>query len=229
MISKIEWILSMKSTYQDRIEAGVILAGYLSDYANRSDAIVLALPRGGVPVGFEISKQLYIPLDVYIVRKLGVPTHPELAFGAVSMDGLSVFNEDIVNDLQISQDTIESVIKKEMHELKRRSEKYRGKKPFPVLKDRIVILVDDGIATGATVRAAITGLRSMQPKKLVIAVPVADIAVVDKLESLVDQFVCPLKVDGLNAVGAWYEEFNQTTDEEVTSLLSEATVFQSMN
>lgn len=219
----------MKSKYQDRVEAGKILADHLSEYANRSDVIVLALPRGGVPVGFQIAKKLNVPLDVYIVRKLGVPTHPELAFGAVSMDGLSVFNEDIVNELHISQNTIQAVITSEMQELQRRSERYRGKKPFPDLKDKIVILVDDGIATGATVRAAMTAIRSMQPAKLVIAVPVADIAVIDKIESLADQFVCPMRVDGLYAVGAWYDEFGQTEDDEVRVLLGSAEKFNSLN
>ncbi len=219
----------MKSTYKDRIEAGQILGNQLQRYANRSDVLVLALPRGGVPVGYQIAKKLNVPLDVYIVRKLGVPTHPELAFGAIAMDGLCVFNEEIVNELHISQNAIQTVITQEMQELNRRAEVYRGKKPFPVLEDKIIILVDDGIATGATIRAALTALRSMHPANITIAVPVEDISVIETLKNLTEEFVCPLEVDGLNAVGAWYENFGQTEDEEVHDLLSKAEKFGSWN
>lgn len=208
--------------YSNRREAGEILATQLAAYASRDDVIVLALPRGGVPVAFEIAKALLAPLDVFIVRKLGVPGHSELAMGAIAIGGATVFNEDIIEDLQISQEAIQKVIKDEKKELDRRSLVYRGDKPFPQLENKIVILVDDGIATGATIRAAITSLKEFKPARIIVAVPVADKKICQQLSPIVDELICPLQPTQLYAVGGWYEDFSQTEDEEVFLLLNKA-------
>lgn len=211
--------------YRNRIEAGQVLAQELHSYAERNDVLVLALPRGGVPVAFEIAKSLSAPLDVFIVRKLGVPGHSELAMGAIAVGDVTVFNQDIIEDLDLPDSAIQKVIQQEKEELKRREETYRGKKPFPSLDNKVVILVDDGIATGATMRAAIMALKQMHPAKIIVAVPVADQSIMEKFGSLVDQFVCPLRPTSLYAVGAWYDDFSQTDDEEVHTLLREAKKF----
>lgn len=212
--------------YRNRQEAGQILARALSAYTDREDVIVLGLPRGGVPVAFEIAQALHVPLDVFIVRKLGVPGHAELAMGAIAMGGAHVFNEDIIQELNISQGEIEAVIEQEQEELKRREIKYRGHCPFPSIQDKTIILVDDGIATGATMRAAIKALRQLKPASLIVAVPVAakDICedIFEKTGTMSDRFVCPLKPLYFYAVGAWYDDFSQTEDEEVYTLLKEA-------
>jgi putative phosphoribosyl transferase len=205
--------------YQDRFEAGKILAETLHHYANNKNVIVLALPRGGVPVAYEIAKTLKAPLDVFIVRKLGVPTHEELAFGAIAEGGAIVFNQDIVTELHLSKKLMDDVILKEQQELKRRNLKYRGEKSFPALNNKIVILVDDGVATGATMRAAIAALRKFNPEKIVVAVPVAAESTCDEIAKLADEIICPLKPFEFYAVGAWYDQFDQTEDEEVYSLL----------
>lgn len=206
--------------YRDRREAGQILAAHLEIYKDQPDTIVLALPRGGVPVAFEIATHLHLPLDVFIVRKLGVPGHPELAMGAMATGGMHVFNKDILQQLHISKEEIDFVIQKEQKELARRELAYRGDKPFPDLKHKKVILVDDGVATGATMRAALKALREFNPKAIIVAVPVIDASLVDQMEALCDVLVCPRRPDALYAVGAWYEDFSQTEDEEVYDLLS---------
>src|SRR3990167_2605888 len=160
--------------YLNRKEAGKVLANQLHAYAHRTDVIVLALPRGGVPVAFEISKALHVPMDIFIVRKLGVPGHSELAMGAMATGDVTVFNEEIIRDLSIPPEAIQKVIDSEREEIKRRETKYRGQRTFPNLRDKTIILVDDGIATGATVRVAIKALYHLQPKSIVVAVPVAD-------------------------------------------------------
>lgn len=208
--------------YRNRYTAGKILAEQLNHYANRSDVIVLALPRGGVPVAFEIANALSVPLDVFIVRKLGVPTHQELAMGAIATGGMIVYNDDIIRELHITQAQIKQVIELEQQELDRRNKKYRGDKPFPSLNNKIIILVDDGIATGATMRAAIAALRKQSPKKIVLAVPVAALDTINNMKVLVDEIVCPLQPSLFHAVGVWYETFNQTEDNEVHELLSKA-------
>lgn len=208
--------------YLNREQAGKVLAQALSEYTNNPKLLILALPRGGVPVGFEIAKALHAPLDVFIVRKLGVPGHEELAMGAIAMGGVTVLNENSIHDLEISLTALERVKKTELKELERRIKTYRGEQPFPNLAQRLIILVDDGIATGATIRAAVTALKKLNPAKIIIAVPVADKSICDQLASLADQFLCPLQPLSLSAVGAWYEEFGQTTDEEVISLLKKA-------
>lgn len=206
----------------DRHEAGRVLAEQLKPYAKKSNVIVLALPRGGVPVAYEIAKTLSIPLDVFIVRKLGVPGHEELAMGAIATGGTVVFNDEIVRELNISKSAIDRVIQSEQQELQRRELTYRGNRPFPTLKGKTIILVDDGIATGATMRAAIKALRQQHPDSIIMAVPVAAFSTCAEMEGLVDKIVCPLKPHQFYAVGAWYENFLQTSDDEVFELLIKA-------
>lgn len=205
--------------YADRYAAGKVLADLLKVYANRNDIIVLALPRGGVPVAYEIAAALSVPLDVFIVRKLGVPGHEELAMGALAMGGATVFNNEIMNSLGISKQAIDNVIQMEKKELQRREIEYRENKPYPLIKNKIIILVDDGIATGASIKVAINALRQLDPAEIVLAVPVAEAGTCKKLESLVEKVICPMQPTDFFAVGQWYEEFNQTTDEEVHDLL----------
>lgn len=208
--------------YQDRRQAGQVLAQALDAYADRDDVIVLALPRGGVPVAYEIAKALNAPLDVFIVRKLGVPGHTELAMGAIAMGGVTVFNQAIIEQLNISQDNIDSVIESEKSELKRRELAYRGDHPHPILTNKSVLLIDDGIATGATMRAAIKALKLSHAKELIVAVPVAAKDTCDEIATLVDQLYCPLRPIYFHAVGEWYDDFSQTEDDEVHTLLKDA-------
>lgn len=207
--------------YSDRKQAGIVLAEQLKEYANLTDVIVLALPRGGVPVAYEIAKALSLPLDVFIVRKLGAPGHKELAIGAIASGGAAVFNEAIVHDLHIEQSAIDAVIESEQKELVRRQQLYRGPHPFPALFNKTIILVDDGIATGATMVAAIKALKKRNPAHIVIAVPVAARSTYKEISSLVDKIVCPLQPIDFYAVGLWYEDFQQTSDDEVIALLAE--------
>lgn len=210
------------TNFADRREAGKVLADLLAPYANRDDVIVLALPRGGVPVAYEIAKALHAPLDVFIVRKLGVPWHEELAMGAIASPQTVVFNEKVIRSLGISQEDVDNVIQIESQELRRRNKVYRGGRPFPELTHKTIILVDDGIATGATMRAAIQALHEQNPSEIIVAVPVAALDTCEELARTVDQFVCPLTPDDLYAIGAWYGDFSQTEDEEVRELLSES-------
>lgn len=205
--------------YANRYEAGKMIASQLLKYAKHADALVLALPRGGVPVASEIAKILSIPLDIFVVRKLGVPNHEELAMGAIASGGTIVFNENILSQLHIPASAIQPVIESEQKELERRELVYRGQRPFPRLKDKSIILVDDGIATGATMRAAIKAIKQQKPKKIILAVPVAAATTIDELSNDVDEVICPLKPDDMFAVGAWYDDFSQTSDEEVFNLL----------
>lgn len=205
--------------YANRYEAGKVLAEQLRAYKNNPYVLILALPRGGVPVAYEIAKALSAPLDIFVVRKLGAPGHEELAMGAIASDETVVFNNDVINQLHIPSGTIAYTIQSEKKELKRREQAYRGNKPFPSLKDKIIILVDDGIATGATMRAAIKALYQKVPLRLILAVPVAALTTYDEMSKLVDEVICPLKPLDFYAVGAWYDDFSQTTDEEVIQLL----------
>jgi putative phosphoribosyl transferase len=207
--------------FLDRCDAGKRLAILLKSYAEQPNAIVLALPRGGVPVADEIAKALALPLDIFIVRKLGVPGYEELALGAIATGGDVVFNDDVIRDLNISQDTIDQVIAAEQKELQRRELTYRGDRPFPELAGKTIILVDDGIATGATMRAAIQALRQEKPKKIIIAMPVAPPDIAEEMAVLADEMFCLLQPRFFNAVGAWYKNFPQTTDEEVFELLKQ--------
>ena len=205
--------------YVDRYQAGRVLADVLMDYANRKDTIVLGLPRGGVPVAYEIASKLKLPLDIFIVRKLGVPGHEELAMGAIASGGTVVFNEETVRTLHIRQDAIDEILNSEREELARRERVYRGNQPFPALKDKTIILVDDGIATGYTIRAAIAALKEKNPAKIIVAVPVAARSTCDELAPLVTAMICPRQPINFYAVGLWYDDFSQTTDEEVIELL----------
>ncbi|MGL5742675.1 MAG: phosphoribosyltransferase [Legionella sp.] len=204
--------------YINRSHAGRVLAGFLKEYKERSDVIVLALPRGCVPVAYEVAKRLSVVLDIFIVRKLGVPVHEELAMGAIASGGVVIFNEKMVHSFRIDDDAIDKVLHLEQEELVRRERVYRGDKPFPELQNKTIILVDDGIATGYTMRAAIAALKQKNPAALVIAVPVAARSTCDELAPLVDALICPLQPTNFYAVGVWYNDFSQTTDEEVIQL-----------
>jgi predicted phosphoribosyltransferase len=208
--------------YQDRTDAGRRLAAELGEYANRADVLVLALPRGGVPVAFEVAEALQVPLDVFLVRKLGVPGHEELAMGAIATGGIRVRNESVVQYAQIPDEVIEEVAAQEMQELERRERLYRGDRPAPDVRGRTVILIDDGLATGSTMRAAAAALRRQQPKEIIVAVPVASAVTCDELLDEVDRVVCAMTPEPFQAVGLWYEDFSQTTDEEVRALLERA-------
>ncbi len=206
--------------FYDRHAAGKALAKQLMHYAKKKEVIVLALPRGGVPVAYEIATALDVPLDILVVRKLGVPWHEELAMGAMAGNGYVVFNQSVIDDLNISRAMIDEVIQAELKELQRREKAYRGERLFPVLADKTIILVDDGIATGATMRAAIATLKLQKQTQIIVAVPVASAAACEEIAKEVDEFICPLRPDNFLSVGAWYVDFSQTTDEEVYALLA---------
>ncbi|HLT21495.1 MAG TPA: phosphoribosyltransferase [Thermomicrobiales bacterium] len=209
--------------FRDRAEAGRVLGEALRErYGGRDDVVVLALPRGGVPVGYELARILGAQLDVFVVRKLGVPDQPELAMGAIARGGARVFNRDVVQYSGVTQQQIEEVYARESEELRRREELYRGDRPWPELKDKIVVLVDDGLATGATMRAAVAALRQFQPAKIVVAVPVAAPEIAELIASQVDDFVCPVQPSPFHAVGIWYDDFSPTSDQEVRELLGRA-------
>jgi predicted phosphoribosyltransferase len=208
--------------FQDRFEAGRLLASRLSHLANRSDVVVLALPRGGVPVGFEVAKALNAPLDVFVVRKLGVPGHKELAMGAIASGGVRVLNEDVVRALGIPDELVEMVVAEEERELERREREYRDGRPPTDVRGRTVILVDDGLATGSSMRVAAVALKQKNPAQIVVAVPVASPDTCAEFESEVDQVICAVTPQPFRAVGQWYKDFSQTSDEEVRDLLRRA-------
>ena len=212
----------MTRLFRDRTEAGYLLANELKRYQNRENVLVLALPRGGVPVGFEVAQALHAPLDVFVVRKLGVPGHEELAMGAIASGGVRVLNEEVVNELQISGATIEAVAAKEREELKRRELLYRGHNVPPDIHRKTIILVDDGIATGSTMRAAIGAIKQQKPARLVVAAPTGAASSCAEIETQVDELVCLMTPRDFYAVGQWYENFSQTSDEEVARLLEES-------
>jgi len=205
--------------FRDRIEAGQKLAKKLGTYANRPDVVVLGLPRGGVPIAFEIARVLNAPLDVFLVRKLGVPGHEELAMGAIASGGVRILNEDVVQPLRLSEEVINKVAAQEQQELERREQAYRGNLPPLDVRDRTVILVDDGLATGATMHAAAVALRQQQPQQIIAAVPVAAPETCDQFKVEVDEIICAETPRPFYAVDLWYEQFSQTTDEEVRHLL----------
>jgi putative phosphoribosyl transferase len=209
--------------FRDRVDAGRQLAARLAHYADRTDVLVLALPRGGVPVAYEVAKELKAPLDVFLVRKLGVPGHEELAMGAIASGGVRVLNEDVINYLGIPDQVIDAVAAREERELERRERAYRGDLPPPDVKDRVVILVDDGLATGSTMRAAAASLRLQKPRRIVVAVPVSSPETCDEFRREVDEIVCAVTPEHFQGVGLWYENFSQTSDEEVRALLKQAT------
>jgi predicted phosphoribosyltransferase len=206
--------------FRDRTEAGQVLAQKLAAYAKRPDVIVLALPRGGVPVAYEVARALDAPLDVFVVRKLGVPGHEELAMGAVATGGGRVLNEELVGALAIPQHVIDAVAARQTQELIRRERLYRGGLPPLDVRGRTIILVDDGLATGATMLAAVAALQKHQPARIVVAVPTASSETCEKLRMKVDEVVCAMTPAPFCAVGYWYQDFSQTTDEEVRDLLA---------
>ena len=210
----------IRPRFRNRTEAGRVLAAELARYEGRTDLIVLALPRGGVPVGHEVARALGAPLDVFLVRKLGLPGHEELAMGAIASGGIRLINEDVVRAYDVSNADIEAVTAVEQHELERRERIYRDGRPLPPLHDRTVILVDDGLATGSTMRVAVLALRQELPARIVVAVPVAAAETCDEFRTLVDDVVCAETPSPFYAVGLWYEDFAQTTDEEVHDLLT---------
>jgi predicted phosphoribosyltransferase len=208
--------------FRDRRAAGGLLAERLRDYRGRGDAVVLALPRGGVPVAYEVAAALELPLDVYLVRKLGVPGHEELAMGAIASDGTRVIDEALVARLDIDATAIASVAAEEQRRLEERERRYRGGRPRPALEGRAVLLVDDGLATGSSMTAAARAIRSRSPSSLAVAVPIAPPATCVALRGEADEVVCAVTPEPFYAVGEWYEDFGQTSDEEVCELLASA-------
>jgi predicted phosphoribosyltransferase len=206
--------------FRNRSEAGRLLAARLAAYANRPDVIVLALPRGGVPVGYEVARALDVPLDVFLVRKLGVPGHEEFALGAIASGGVRVINQDVVRGLRIPPDKVDAIAAREQQELERQERLYRGDRPPPDVRGRTVILVDDGLATGATMHAAVTALRQEGAGRVVVAVPIAPPDTCEQLREEVDDIVCAVTPEPFYAVGLWYEAFPQTSDDEVRDLLA---------
>jgi putative phosphoribosyl transferase len=208
--------------FKDRRHAGRVLVEALVRYAGRDDVVVLALPRGGVPVAYEVATALRAPLDVFLVRKLGLPGHEELAMGAVAAGGVEVLNEDVIRMAQVPRSVIDSVVAAETHEMERRERAYReGRAALPI-RNRVVILVDDGLATGASMRAAVFALRRHEPARIVAAVPVGAASSCDEIAERADEMVCPLQPADFRAVGLWYEDFSQTGDDEVRALLAAA-------
>jgi putative phosphoribosyl transferase len=213
---------TMKRLYKNRLDAARVLARSLTQYAGRSDVLVLGLPRGGVPIACIVASALNASVDLMLVRKLGVPGHEELAMGAIATGGVRVLNMDVVTELDIPAEIIERVAETELLELQRRERVYRGERAVPELGDRCVILVDDGLATGATMRAAIAAARQQGPARLVVAVPVAPPSTIASLSEEVDEVVCPATPEPFFGIGLWYDVFEQMSDEEVRSLLSHA-------
>jgi putative phosphoribosyl transferase len=212
--------------FRDRFHAGQVLAQRLMRYRDRPNVVILALPRGGVPVAFEVAEALHAPIDVFIVRKLGVPGHEELAMGAVATGNVRVLNEDVVGPLQIPERVIDEVVRREQFELDRQQKLYRRDRPPTDVENRTVILVDDGLATGSTMRAAVKALHQQGPKHLVVAVPVGAAETCAELRAEADEVVCAADLEHFVSVGTWYEDFSQTSDQTVKSLLEEAERWQ---
>jgi predicted phosphoribosyltransferase len=212
----------MMIPFRDRRDAGKKLAQKLSAYAGRPDVLIVALPRGGVPVAYEVALALNASLDILIVRKLGLPGQEELAIGAIASGGIRILNGDIIRTLSIPEEVINFVVKREIEELQRREKLYKGNRPSLDVRDHTVILVDDGLATGASMRAAVAGLRTQHPARIVVAVPAAAPEVCDAFRSEVDELVCAITPEPFYGVGRWYKDFSQVTDAEVRVLLEEA-------
>jgi putative phosphoribosyl transferase len=205
--------------FTDRREAGTELASKLRTYGHRQDVVVLALPRGGVPVAFEIAEALEAPLDIFVVRKLGMPGYPEFAIGAIASGGVHVLNEDAIHEYAIPNSVIDAVARQELAELERREREYRQGRLMIELRDRVVILVDDGLATGATMRAAVQAVRAHRPARVIVAVPVGATETCEAFADITDETVCARTPEPFSAVGLWYRDFSQTTDDEVRELL----------
>lgn len=208
--------------FRDRTDAGRKLAGQLAEFVGRPDVMVLGLPRGGVPVAAEVARALGAPLDVFVVRKLGVPGHEELAMGAIATGGVRVINDDVVQALDIPDEVIEAVTAEEQRELNHRERLYRGDRPVPNVRGRTVILVDDGLATGSTMRAAVAALRQQSPARIVVAVPVGAADTCADLRAEADECICARTPEPFYAVGVWYRDFTATSDDEVRELLEQA-------
>jgi len=207
--------------FSNRREAGKILGGELLKYARRKDVVVLALPRGGVPVGFEVAEALEAPLDVFLVRKIGMPGHREFAIGALASGGIQVLSEDVVRMYGIPRVAIDAIVREELDELERREAEYRKGGALTDLRDRTVILVDDGLATGSTMKAAVQAVRQKGPARVVVAVPVGAASTCEEFSGVADEIVCARTPEPFSAVGLWYVDFSQTSDEEVRTLLRE--------
>lgn len=212
----------MKTQFFDRSEAGQFLAENLSAYADREDVIILALPRGGVPVGAEVAKRLNAPLDVFVVRKLGLPGHPELAMGAIASGGVRVFNGEIVNALRIPDEVIDAVSAEELIELQRREKVYRAGRPPLDVEGKTAIVVDDGVATGSTMLAAVSALRQLNAARIIIAAPVIAASAYREMQRIADEVTAVIIPERFYAVGQWYEDFGQTGDQQVRDLLAHA-------
>jgi putative phosphoribosyl transferase len=212
----------MAKIFRDRAEAGVALAAALEEYAGRNDIMVLGLPRGGVPVAFEVAKSLKAPLDVFVVRKLGVPGQSELAMGAVASGGIRVFNHDVLESLHITNEEIERITQRENAELKRREAIYREGRPMKKIEGKTIIIIDDGLATGATMRAAVTALRHFGPREIITASPVCSSVAQENLGDAPDRVLCVALPEPFFAIGQWYGNFDQTSDEEVKKLLEQS-------
>jgi putative phosphoribosyl transferase len=210
---------ALSRPFRDRVDAGQTLATHLRKYARRPDVLVLALPRGGVPVAYEVAKALDVPLDVFIVRKLGVPGHDEYAMGAVASGGIRVISDDVVRSLGLTDADVERVAQRELAELDRREQQYRGDRPEPQLHEKTIILIDDGLATGSTMKAAVKAIAAKRPGAIVVAVPIAAPETCRELADVVHEVVCAVTPEPFHAVGLWYDDFRQTTDEEVHDLL----------
>ena len=214
----------MPAIYADRRAAGNQLAQHLQSFSSDTTAVILALPRGGVPVGYELARQLQLPLDVFLVRKLGVPGHEELAMGAIASGGVRVLNQEVVRSLEIPAEVVDSVAREEQEELNRRGRLYRAGRPAPELRGKTVILVDDGLATGSTMRVAVAAVRQAGAGRILVAIPVAPSDTCERLAREADSVVCPVCPQHFHSVGEWYADFAQTTDDEVNSLLTAAAV-----
>jgi len=212
----------MISSFKDRKTAGQLLAQKLQKYASVSDLLILGLPRGGVVVAYEVAMALRAPLDVFLVRKLGVPYQPELAMGAIAEGGVLLVNEEVVNYLSISKDTIDEVVNVELEELHRREKMYRNNGSSPQIAGHQLIVVDDGLATGATMKAAVKAIKSRNPKKIIVAIPVGAPQTCREIQQEVDELVCLMSPEPFSAVGNWFDNFDQTTDQEVRELLEKA-------
>lgn len=211
--------------FADRIDAGRRLAEALEDYRGRGDVVVYGLPRGGVPVAAEVAGALDAPLDVLIVRKLGVPGQPELAMGAVASGGVRVLNEEVLRQLRIGEDQIDRITEEQRREIQEREERFRGNAEMPDVRGKTALVIDDGIATGSTMRASVEALRELGPERIVVAVPVASYSACDDMNAVADEVICLETPSPFHAVGAWYDRFDQTTDTEVKQLLESARVF----
>ncbi|MEO6567159.1 MAG: phosphoribosyltransferase [Opitutaceae bacterium] len=212
----------MNARFPNRTEAGRILAKLLSEYSDQPDVLVLALPRGGVPVASEVAQTLNVPLDVFVVRKLGLPGHEELAMGAIASGGVRVLNREVIDQFAISESVLEQTAQGELRELGRREKAYREYRSAPQIDGRIIILVDDGIATGSTMRAAITALRRLRAGRVIVATPIAALSTAEEMKLEVDAFFAVVTPVDFAGVGDWYDDFSQTTDEEVRQLLQQA-------